>query len=380
MKEKVSKIRVCHVSSAHLTYDVRIFQKECKSLVREGYDVHLVISGNSEKKDGVEIHGIGEIPKKRIQRMYFHAKKAYREASKVDADIYHFHDPELIPYALKLKKRGKKVIFDSHENVLSIFADKKYIPKPIRRLLKPLYRYYLGSRLKKMDLIITVDALIKEEIEKYNRNVVLVSNYPEMEKEQKHIQNPFGEEIGTYICFAGGITPQWNHQVVMRAAYRAGIKYVLCGRASEEYLEQLKQCREWENVVYCGMVPHEQAIALIGNATAGVAMLDYSNNTNWKKGSLGNTKMFEIMMSGIPIICTAFLSWKKVIDDNACGICLEPKDEDALTDAIRSILQNREEAEQMGSRGRAAVENHYNWKVEQQRLIDAYRQLEDNRN
>ena len=90
--------------------------------------------------------------------------------------------------------------------------------------------------------------------------------------------------------------------------------------------------------------------------------------------------MFEIMMSGIPIICTAFLSWKKVIDDNACGICLEPKDEDALTDAIRSILQNREEAEQMGSRGRTAVENHYNWKVEQQKLIDAYRQLEDNRN
>ncbi len=373
----MSKIRICHVSCVHFTYDVRIFQKECKSLVREGYDVHLVISGKNEKKDGVIIHGIGEIPKGRMQRMLFHTRRAFREACKVDADIYHFHDPELLPYALKMKRRGKKVIFDSHENVLDIFADKRYIWKPIRSILEPAYRYYMGECLKKMDLVITVDAMIKEKIQKYNQDVVLVSNYPEIKMDRGDIQNPLGQEHGAYICFAGGITPQWNHEIVMKAAYRAGVKYVMCGKGSEEYIKLLKQCREWENVVYCGMVSHEEVICLLEDAIAGVAVLDYSNNTNWKRGTLGNTKLFEIMVSGIPVICTAFSSWEKIISDYDCGICLEPKDEDALTEAICYMIENRGEAKEMGVRGCTAVKSHYNWNVEERKLLDAYRKLEE---
>ena len=65
-------VKVCHVSSAHLADDVRIFQKECRSLQKKGYDVYLVISGESGEKSGVKIHGIGKVPENRIKRMLFH--------------------------------------------------------------------------------------------------------------------------------------------------------------------------------------------------------------------------------------------------------------------------------------------------------------------
>ena len=110
--------KVCHMTSVHPPEDVRIFHKECVSLAEAGYEVYLVERGESCEKNGVHIIGLGDLPKNRLKRMTEGAKKVYEKALELDCDIYHFHDPELLPYGLKLKKKGKKVIFDSHENTL----------------------------------------------------------------------------------------------------------------------------------------------------------------------------------------------------------------------------------------------------------------------
>ena len=368
-------VKVCHVSSAHLADDVRIFQKECRSLQKKGYDVYLVISGESGEKSGVKIHGIGKVPENRIKRMLFHAQKAYKEARKIDADIYHFHDPELLPYAVKVKKRGKKVIFDSHENIVDIFADKKYIPTLIRFIFDQLYKFFFKKYISRLDLIISVDSLIDKKIKKYNKNTVVVSNYPEIDEMavDECIQKNSGKE---YICFAGGVTDQWNHLTTMKAAYRVGIKYVLCGKSSNDYLKQLMLHKEWEAVDYRGVLPHKEVMSLLKNAVAGVAIADYSNNSNWKQGTLGNTKIFEIMMAGIPIICTEFVSWKIIVDEADCGICVEPKNIDDLIESLNFIKDHREEAKAMGERGRSKILEKYNWSLEEQKLLEAYKRLE----
>ena len=40
----------------------------------------------------------------------------------------------------------------------------------------------------------------------------------------------------------------------------------------------------------------------------------------YKKGTLGNNKIFEYMYYGLPIICTDFDLWKEIIDKYKCGI------------------------------------------------------------
>ena len=107
--------KVCHMTSAHEAWDDRIFHQECVSLAREGSEVYLVQRGESGEKNGIHIIGVGEMPSSRLQRIRRGARRVYQAARALDADIYHFHDPELLPYGLKLKKAGKKVIFDSHE-------------------------------------------------------------------------------------------------------------------------------------------------------------------------------------------------------------------------------------------------------------------------
>ena len=103
-------IKVCHMTSAHGPEDVRIFHKECVSLARAGYDVYLVERGDSYEKNGVHIVGVGQPSGGRLSRMTSFAKKVYQAALALDADIYHFHDPELLPYGLKLKRDRKSVV------------------------------------------------------------------------------------------------------------------------------------------------------------------------------------------------------------------------------------------------------------------------------
>ena len=114
MKEKKKKKKVCHITSAHNSNDIRVFVKECASLAENGFETYLVAEGENKEINNVKILGIGKKPTNRFVRMVFFARKAYRIAKETNCDIYHIHDPELLPYGLKLLKAGKKVIFDSH--------------------------------------------------------------------------------------------------------------------------------------------------------------------------------------------------------------------------------------------------------------------------
>lgn len=66
-----SMSRVMHITTVHTRDDIRIFQKECVSLARSGYEVILVVGdGKSEAfVDGVRIFDIGVAPRSRLTRM-----------------------------------------------------------------------------------------------------------------------------------------------------------------------------------------------------------------------------------------------------------------------------------------------------------------------
>ncbi len=121
------KNKVCILTSVHPPFDVRIFHKEAKSLVKAGYDVTLIAQHDKEEiVDGVKIINLQK-PRNRIERMTKTVSELYQKALRVDADIYHFHDPELIPVGKALKKRGKAIIYDVHEDYYESIKLKKVI-------------------------------------------------------------------------------------------------------------------------------------------------------------------------------------------------------------------------------------------------------------
>ena len=127
-------MKVCHITTVHKVYDVRIFHKQCCSLKKRGFNVSLIAPNAQEKeKEGVKIIGIHPLKENRIYRIFKLSKIAYQLAIETNDDIYHFHDPELLRIGLKLRKKGKKVIYDAHEDLPRQILTKHWINPFLRK-------------------------------------------------------------------------------------------------------------------------------------------------------------------------------------------------------------------------------------------------------
>ena len=363
--------KVCHMTSVHLPRDTRIFYKECVSLAKAGYEVYLVEQGESFDESGVHVVGVGHPSRSRFSRMTTFAKKIYETALALNADIYHFHDPELLPYGLKLKKRGKKVIFDSHEFTAEAILEKRWLPAPVRGLIHRLYGGYERSICRELDGVITVSPHIVEYFRLSNPNTVQIANYPTFSEAWTASQ--FTQKR---IGFAGGISSQWMHEKILKALEcNPDCRYTLCGPCEDGYYAQLAQLPGWKQTDFLGKIPHAKVAEQLAQCSVGMAVLRVGRNTDFQNGTMGNTKIFEEMMAGLPVICTNFIRWRAFVDRYHCGICVDPENVDEIASAIRYLLDHPEEARQMGENGRRAVKEEFNWGVEEKKLLAFYEEI-----
>ncbi len=88
-------------------------------------------------------------------------------------------------------------------------------------------------------------------------------------------------------------------------------------------------------------------------------------------------KMFEYMAAGIAVICSDFPYWKEIIEDNNCGICVNPLDENEISNAINKLMSDSDLAKHMGENGKKLVTQKYNWDIEEKKLIQLYKELKN---
>ena len=364
--------RVCHVTSVHTAKDGRIFYKECSSLAKVGYDVYEIAPNvKDELSNGVKIYGV-MLPKKRAIRMFFGRINIYTKCLEINADVYHFHDPELIPVGLKLKKNNhKKVVFDSHEDVPFQILTKTWLPKFFRKIFSQLYAYYEKYALKDYDALISVTPHIVKRLRAINPNTYQITNYP-IVKDNWIDKRSWNNSIA-YFGFID--QTKMIDSVVQAVENVDGVSLLLGGLANNKYLEKLKACSGWKSVKYYGRLPFIDVQKIIYGVSVGIALNDYIPNYGGNIGSLGNTKQFEFMQMGIPIICTDFVLWKEIIGEWKCGICVNPHDISAIRDAINYLIENKDIAKEMGDNGRRAVMEKYNWNAQEAVLLTLYDRL-----
>jgi glycosyltransferase involved in cell wall biosynthesis len=361
---------ICHITSVHSANDTRIFHKECKTLVNVGYAVTLVVQHETDEViNGVQIKGI-KAPKSRKERMLKTAKQVYKRVLECDADIYHFHDPELIPVGLKLKRKGKKVIYDVHEDVPRQILSKHWIPAPLRKIVSWVVEKTENYAAKRFDYIITATPYIRDRFLKINKHTVDVNNYPLLS--ELHIPEVNWDNKEQVVCYVGGIGQIRGINEMVESIGMTDYHLLLAGKfASSAERDIVINKTGWERVIELGHVNRSGVKEVLAKSMAGLVVLHPIINYI----DALPVKMFEYMAAGIPAIASNFPLWREIVEGNNCGICVDPLNVNEIADAMNWIFNNPYEAMKMGENGRRAVENKYNWEQEAIKLRKIYEGL-----
>ncbi|OCL85611.1 glycosyltransferase family 4 protein [Arcobacter porcinus] len=362
--------KVVHLTSVHKRYDIRIYLKECCSLSNSGYDVYLIVADGKgdEIKDDIKIIDVG-ISKNKLSRIIFSTNKVFKKALELNADVYHFHDSELLFAGMRLKKKNKVVVYDSHEDFPRQIYNKQWLPLWTRKPLSLIIEFIENYISRRLDAVVCPTELIKNRFLKLNKNSIDIRNYVIVDEFSNINKNNFNHNI----CYVGVITRERGFIELLDAIDEIDdIKLICCGPfESLEFEEKLKKHKSWKKVDYRGIVGRKKIADIMEESSAGIVTL---LNTPNQIESLP-IKLFEYMASCLPVIASNFPLWIEIVENAKCGICVDPSNSKEIASAISYIFDNPEEAQNMGKNGKKNVDKIYNWKVEEKKLIELYKRL-----
>jgi glycosyltransferase involved in cell wall biosynthesis len=369
--------RIVHITTVHKVFDVRIFFKECCSLAAAGYDVTLIAPHiRDEVVQGVRIKAL-PIYRRRIKRFTLATWRAFIIARRLRAHLYHFHDPELIPAGLMLKFLGRPVIYDIHEDLpRALMADSKdYIPQRLKKTVGFLAERFEHLAGRIFTALVPAWPKIAQRFEKRNSRTTIVFNYPVLEEFDKNHSVGWSRRPAS-AAYIGGIAPERGIHKIIEALNllptSKSTHLILAGRFRPPRLEDdIRSLPGWRRVDYRGWVNREQIAEILNQSKVGLLLfLPLEGSTN-----IYPIKLFEYMAAGIPVVASNFPLWKKIIEKHNCGICVDPNDIEAISQAIQNLINHPDDAVQMGANGRQAVEENYTWPSEEKKLILLYKQI-----
>lgn len=359
--------KICHISTVHSSADVRIFQKECVTLANEGYDVYFIVT--SDKSYVNSKVNIIQLSKKnnRMYRMFIKTMEALFKALKVNADLYHFHDPELIIVGIFLKIFGKKVVYDVHEDVPSQILAKDWIKiKFLRKIISGMFNIFEKSISKLFDGIISVTPEILEKFKV--RKKALLRNYPIVNMIEKSL--PVSRKGKKYVViYAGGLMKiRGIKEIVDSVAYFNGeVEFWLLGKwDSSDYKTECEKSDGWKYTKYIGFKPLNEVYSYMKAADIGICTL-YPVKNYLKSLPI---KAFEYMACGMPILMSDFPYWREKFQDAAEFV--DPQDPKEIYKKIKYLMENKQVMKEIGKNGIERVKKYYSWDDEKKELLKLY--------
>lgn len=377
--------KALHITTVHTPFDPRVFYRECQSLTKD-FDVSLLCNIDHEKVVG----NVKLIPLKNkhfvaIKPFLFFSRiakaiYAYKKALKTKADIYHIHDPELLPVALRLKRKTNAVvIFDSHEDNRSYMKQKEYLPTFLKKIFSFFVSYYEKKAAQKLDTIITADEGVERYFNKNGAKTQIIHNFPRIDYFDHNPDSALQKEFD--LVYHGSI-PKYlfknilaiDKKLTERGYY---LKWYLFGIISgfDWAKEQVTKLKHPERFKISHRIPHDIVATEVKKAKIGLIPLP--NLPKFQSNI--PTKLFEFMYMSMPVVLSDLPPSRTFVKNCDCAFLVNPSNFEGFAEKIIYLINNPEKAKEMGLKGKEKVIKLYNWDTESKKLTALYKRLLNNK-
>lgn len=394
------KTIICYLADRHDLYDDRIYWKMAVPMVKEGFEVHYILIGPSDKEgktsEGVhyKMFRLKTFFNNRFINFIFkrlnpnnNYRHLFHHASSLKADIYHFHDLWMnrLGPALKKLKHKPLVIYDAREPYAEDYRSyvKSKIPFIVSIFASWVDRWEKRQALA-YDLVIANEDNVRRNFAGKigeEKSIVLYNYVDDIVKgDQSEIKHKQYD-----LIYCGAITElrgakEMVKGIVGAKAVLKDISAIFIGNyyppSLKEELQQIINVSGLRDQVELhDAVPYTEVSGFYERSKIGLALLKKVETFELSMP----IKLFEYMAHGLPIIASNFGHMKDYVEKESCGILVNPDDTGEIEDAIVRLLTDKKIYQQYSINGKAAAESTYRWEFEFEKLLHHYKTKLDER-
>jgi len=391
-----SAMKVAFVYKEDYPWDVRV-EKIVKTLRDDGYDVNLICRNlkrlpQHETCEGFTIRRLPALPRwfgrlNALVSLPFFANPLwfwwiFENVRRAGSELIIVRDLPLMPTAILIARLlGRKVVFDMAECYPEMYASTLRFAD--RKLLKFIVKNPGFTALVERFSVHHADhvfVMIEESRDRLLRlggdpaRITIVSNTPVTtghEVTRQHERKPALRLF--YVGFVTRIRGIDNMLLGLHEYLKdpipdqqVEVDIVGIGAALEQYRAMAQDLGVANSVHFHGWCDQEVVDRLFEESDIGI--LTYHVCSHWNH-TIPN-KLFDYMLSGMPVIATDVRPIQRIINEVGCGIVFKDGSADGFADALRT-LANSEARNSMAERGLQAIKLRYNWDLDRGRMATA---------
>jgi len=363
--------KICHISTVHSALDVRIFYRECKHLAENNYDVTLIAKHQqNEVIDDVNIVRFPET-NSRLVRVFILSFYMFYMALRQKADIYHFHDPELMFIGFLLRLLGKRVVYDVHEDLPKQVYNKTYVNKSLKPILSFLIKKTEAFFTTFYDGVVTVVPSIYDRFIQNNKQTIMFRNFPDIKQIDK-IEAVKKERDKFVIIYPGSLSKIRGVGDLIKVVehFHGKVELWLFGKwVNKSFENHCASLAGWKYTKYFGRKPLDEVYKYIKVADMGAHIIHDvpSHRIGYP------VKGFDFMACQKSFIVSDIGNKRELFDEYA--LFVEPGNIEDIKQKIVMLMEDKKLSLRLAEQGRIKIEESYNIDNEVKALLNFYEHI-----
>jgi len=356
--------RALVVTVVHHPEDARIRHRQIESLLDGGWEVTYAAPFNGYHVPPRARSGLTtvDIPRAAGRRRLPALRAARRllQARATGHDVVLLHDPELL-----LAVRGLElppVVWDVHEDTAASVGLKPWVPAALRRPAAWAVRRLEQSAEQRVNLLLAEQGYR----DRFRKRHPLVLNTTRVPATPLPPEDPRVVYVG-HLTRARGAFELAELGRLLHGRSAGRLRIQLVGHADAEAGSLLSQ--DLPGVEWVGFRPHDEAMAYVDGALAGLSLLHDVPNYRVSRP----TKVVEYLARGVPVITTALPSAERLVVETGGGVVVPFVDGRAspydVAEAVLDLDADPVTRLRMGALGHAYAADHLDWDRHAQEFV-----------